>query len=83
MVRANACTVFKLTTNLKVVGCSTERSRLLSEVGFVEVDVDVTRVYDYRELAERSGDTWDPTAVTALNATGGKVVSAFVQARKP
>ena len=60
-----------------------EYRRLLSEAGIVEVEVDVTWVYDYRELAERSGDTWDPTAVAALNATGGKVVSAFVQARKP
>jgi len=70
-----------------------EYRRLLGEAGFAEVEVDVTRVYDPRELAESigtdggccggAGRTWDDSAFARFDASGGRVVSAFVRARKP
>jgi SAM-dependent methyltransferase len=76
-----------------------EYRRLLAEAGFGEVGVEVTRAYDPRELAESlggdsngsgggccgSGPTmpWDESAFGRFAASGGRVVSAFVRARKP
>jgi ubiquinone/menaquinone biosynthesis C-methylase UbiE len=67
------------------IGCvagaleETEYRRLLAAAGFVDIDLEVTRVYDYQDLAERlAGES------PALPAPGaGRVVSAFVRARKP
>jgi hypothetical protein len=52
----------------------------------------VTRVYDPRELAESlasgssccggSSPAWDESAYARFDASGGKVVSAFVRATK-
>lgn len=72
-----------------------EYRRLLSEAGFGEVEVEVTRVYDPQELAESIGNSccgggcgaapavsWDETAYARFAASGGRLVSAFVRARK-
>ena len=66
--------------------------RLLTDAGFGEVEVEVTRVYDPRELAESTGGgdgccgssaEWDLSAYGRFDAAGGRLVSAFVRARKP
>ena len=69
-----------------------EYRRLLTDAGFGDIEVEVTRVYDPRELAEstRGGDgccgtaaEWDLSAYGRFDAAGGRLVSAFVRARKP
>jgi arsenite methyltransferase len=81
------------------VGCvagaleENEYRRLLGDAGFDAVEIQVTRVYDPRELAESvgtedgccggTGPSWDDSAYARFDASGGKVVSAFVRARKP
>jgi arsenite methyltransferase len=86
------------------VGCvagaleESEYRRLLTDAGFADVEVEVTRVYDPRELAESTrgddasccgsdccGNTaeWDLSAYGRFDAAGGRLVSAFVRARKP
>jgi ubiquinone/menaquinone biosynthesis C-methylase UbiE len=73
-----------------------EYRRLLSDAGFQDVEMQVTRVYDPRELAEAvrggSGEasccggsepSWDDSAYARFDASGGRVISAFVRARKP
>jgi len=75
-----------------------EYRRLLTDAGFGDVEVEVTRVYDPRELAEstRGGEAsccgsdccgntaeWDLSAYGRFDAAGGRLVSAFVRARKP
>jgi ubiquinone/menaquinone biosynthesis C-methylase UbiE len=70
--------------------------RLLAEAGFAEIDVEVTRVYDPHDLAESTGGAscfgssapgaaaeWDLSAYGRFAASGGRLVSAFVRARKP
>lgn len=80
------------------VGCiagaleENEYRRLLADAGFKDIEIQVTRVYDPRELAESlasgssccGGDspTWDDSAYARFDASGGKVVSAFVRAVK-
>ena len=72
---------------------------LLAEAGFTDIGVEVTRVYDPTELASHPGsdccggsccadptaDTaaWDDSAYARFAASGGRLVSAFVRARKP
>jgi SAM-dependent methyltransferase len=74
-----------------------EYRRLLAGAGFGEVEVEVTRVYDPKELAESArgessccgGDCcggdgeWNLSAYGRFAASGGRLVSAFVRARKP
>lgn len=71
-----------------------EYRRLLADAGFEEVEVQVTRVYDPRELATSvgggccgpdtsSGASWNDSAYARFAASGGQVVSAFVRATKP
>jgi ubiquinone/menaquinone biosynthesis C-methylase UbiE len=74
-----------------------EYRRLLAEAGFDDVEVEVTRVYDPKALAESArGDSsccgsdccgsaseWDLSAYGRFAASGGRLVSAFVRARKP
>jgi len=55
--------------------------RLLANAGFGDVDVEVTRVYDTRELAEKSGCCG--VELPEGGGDQGQVVSAFVRARKP
>ena len=78
-----------------VAGALEEREyrRLLGEAGFADVEIQVTRVYDPRELAASVGTdagccggaspSWDDSAFARFDASGGRVVSAFVRARKP
>ncbi len=74
-----------------------EYRRLLAEAGFGDVEVEITRVYDPRDLAASLGGEsdgsccggsgpatpWDESAFGRFEATGGRVASAFVRARKP
>jgi SAM-dependent methyltransferase len=74
-----------------------EYRRLLTGAGFTEIDVEVTRVYDPQDLAESTsgGESccgsgmpgpageWDLSAYGRFAASGGRLVSAFVRARKP
>jgi arsenite methyltransferase len=69
------------------VGCvagaleETEYRRLLAAAGFADVGLAVTRVYDYQALAERGGGLAE--RLPAAAAAEGRVVSAFVSARRP
>ena len=85
------------------VGCvagaleETEYRRLLSEAGFHDIGIEVTRVYDPKALAAsaRGGDSdgccgggtatgeWDESAYARFAASGGRLVSGFVRATKP
>lgn len=65
---------------------------LLADAGFADAGIEVTRVYDPRDLAESmSGDgsccgapqAWDQSAYGRFAATGGQLVSAFIRATKP
>ena len=58
-----------------------EYRRLLAEAGFGEVGIEVTRVYDYQDLAERVSA--EPEELAAALSASGRIVSAFVRARKP
>jgi SAM-dependent methyltransferase len=60
--------------------------QLLADAGFVDVGVEVTRVYDAQALAasECCGDSLTAqSGFSALAASGGRLVSAFVRATKP
>jgi SAM-dependent methyltransferase len=69
-----------------------EYRRLLVMAGFDDVEIQITRVYDPRELAESIGGessccggnspSWDESAFARFDASGGRVISAFVRARK-
>jgi SAM-dependent methyltransferase len=57
---------------------------LLEEVGFTDIEVEVTRRYSLNDIAESGART----SIAALSATeradvDGKFVSAFIRARKP
>jgi SAM-dependent methyltransferase len=58
--------------------------QLLSEAGFIDADVEVTRVYQAQDLA--ASECCDSLATQAgfseLSASGGRLVSAFVRATK-
>jgi ubiquinone/menaquinone biosynthesis C-methylase UbiE len=58
-----------------------EYRRLLADAGFADVELEVTRVYDYRELAARVAG--QPGEFPAPPPGTGQVVSAFVRGRKP
>ncbi|MBV9327143.1 MAG: arsenite methyltransferase [Chloroflexi bacterium] len=60
--------------------------QLLSDAGFANVGVEVTRVYDAQALAasECCGDSLaTQSGFSELAASGGRLVSAFVRATKP
>jgi len=60
--------------------------QLLADAGFLNVDVEVTRVYDARDLAasECCGEGLaTQSGLSELTASGGRLVSAFVRASKP
>jgi ubiquinone/menaquinone biosynthesis C-methylase UbiE len=70
------------------IGCvagaleETEYQRLLAEVGFEQIEIEPTRIYraeDARDFLVGTGV--DPESVSA--DVDGKVMSAFVRARKP
>jgi arsenite methyltransferase len=56
-----------------------EYRRYLTDAGFADAEVEVTRVYDPAELREIAGE--GPAAVRQTAETG-RVVSAFIRARK-
>ncbi len=71
-----------------------EYRRLLAKAGFEDIELQVTRVYDPRELADSLESTdvdaccgptseWDASAYARYAASGGRLVSAFVRATKP
>jgi SAM-dependent methyltransferase len=78
-----------------IAGALDEREyrALLAEAGFEDVEIQVTRIYDPRELAASldsggccgsgSSRAWDDAALARFEASGGQVMSAFVRARKP
>jgi hypothetical protein len=71
------------------VGCvagaleESEYRGLLADAGFQDVEVEVTRVYDPRQIAASADREWDQSALARFDAAGGRLVSAFVRARKP
>jgi SAM-dependent methyltransferase len=78
-----------------VAGALEEREyrRLLADAGFSNVDIEVTRVYDPRDLSRNLGSdsaccgggsdvAWDESTYARFDASGGKIVSAFVRASK-
>ena len=60
-----------------------EYRRLLDTAGLGEIDVEVTRVYDPRQVAEGAGRQVAPAVFEQFEASGGRIVAAFVRARKP
>jgi SAM-dependent methyltransferase len=79
-----------------IAGALDEREyrSLLADAGFEDIEVQVTRTYDPRELAASfEGDAgccgsgasraWDAGELERFEASGGQVMSAFVRARKP
>ena len=70
-----------------------EYRRLLADAGFGDIEIEVTRVYDPKELRRAPaagcdcccGNTaeWDLSAYGRFDAAGGRLVSAFVRAHKP
>ncbi len=60
-----------------------EYRRLLAEAGFEAIDVEVTRVYDPAQLADKTQGAWNADAYARFDASGGRIVSAFVRAQKP
>jgi arsenite methyltransferase len=60
-----------------------EYRRLLAEAGFEAVDVEVTRVYEVDQLAQKAQTAWSAESYARFDASGGRIVSAFVRARKP
>jgi arsenite methyltransferase len=60
-----------------------EYRHLLGEAGMTDADVEVTRVYDPREVAASSGRNLAPDTFERLAHGGGRIVAAFVRATKP
>jgi hypothetical protein len=71
------------------VGCiagaleENEYRRLLTAAGFDDVDVEVTRVYEVEQLAQKAQSAWNAENYGRFVASGGRIVSAFVRATKP
>jgi SAM-dependent methyltransferase len=60
--------------------------RLLTDAGFCDIDVEVTRIYEAQQVCSDdcgSSAAAQAAAFAALAAAGGRFVSAFVRARKP
>jgi arsenite methyltransferase len=60
-----------------------EYRQLLTAAGFADIEIEVTRVYDARQLADKTPGEWSASALARFDAAGGRMVSAFVRARKP
>jgi SAM-dependent methyltransferase len=60
-----------------------EYRQLLAQAGFGDVDLEVTRVYDVQQMAKNAERDWDEAALARFEASGGRLVSAFVRAYKP
>jgi arsenite methyltransferase len=59
-----------------------EYRRLLAEAGFADVEIEVTRVYDWTDI-EAAGAASVGCAAPLPASASGRLVSAFVRARKP
>jgi arsenite methyltransferase len=59
-----------------------EFKRLLGEAGFVDVDIEPTRVYQFEDACSFLADAGEDREVLAREI-GGRVMGAFVRARKP
>jgi SAM-dependent methyltransferase len=58
--------------------------RLLAEAGFVEIAIEVTRRYTFNDMVESgAGSSLASLSAEERAALEGKVVSAFIRARKP
>ena len=58
--------------------------RLLAEIGFTAIEIEVTRRYGLQEIAESGASTSIATLSQAERTKlDGKFVSAFIRARKP
>jgi arsenite methyltransferase len=55
----------------------------LAAAGFRDVEIEVTRVYDFRQLSQSARGEWDEAAAARYEDSGSRLVSAFVRARKP
>jgi ubiquinone/menaquinone biosynthesis C-methylase UbiE len=69
-----------------VAGALEEREyrRLLAQAGFEAIDLEITRVYDPEQVAEQAGAGCCGSEAPADGGPlAGRVVSAFVRARKP
>jgi arsenite methyltransferase len=55
----------------------------LQAAGFVDIEVEPTRIYDKTATAEMASSCCGAETEAALNALEGAVMSAFVRARKP
>jgi ubiquinone/menaquinone biosynthesis C-methylase UbiE len=60
-----------------------EYRSLLTDAGFLNIDVEVTRAYGTEQGCCDDSCTPQDTAFSALAAVGGRFVSAFVRATKP
>jgi arsenite methyltransferase len=60
-----------------------EYRSFLADVGFTDADVEVTRVYGTEQGCCDDSCSPQQAAFAALDAAGGRFVSAFVRARKP
>jgi ubiquinone/menaquinone biosynthesis C-methylase UbiE len=60
-----------------------EYRRLLTAAGFDDVEVEVTRVYDVDQLAQKAQNAWNAESYARFDGSGGRIVSAFVRAKKP
>ncbi len=70
-----------------------EYRRLLADAGFQDIDLEVTRIYDPRDLADSlrgeagsccgPAGNWDASAYARYADSGGQLISAFVRAQKP
>ena len=60
-----------------------EYRQLLSDAGLTDADVEVTREYDPRQVAASAGRNVSPAAFEEFEASGGRIVAAFVRAHKP
>ena len=60
-----------------------EYRQLLADAGLADADVEVTREYDPRQVASSAGRNVSPATFEAFEASGGRIVAAFVRARKP
>jgi SAM-dependent methyltransferase len=72
-----------------IAGALDERKyrQLLSDAGFLNVGIEVTRTYDPQDLAASeccdSDSAASRTGFSELQASGGRLVSAFIRAMKP
>ena len=86
MARAEAASASLRSDSIKGLAQSVAKPayrRLLTAAGFDDVDVEVTRVYEVEQLAQKAQNAWNAENYSRFAASGGRIVSAFVRAKKP